>query len=861
MRHAAGAGLPGLRPLAALLAGAFAAPWTVQPNPPPWPASVRVFGPEESPAAIEAAVNEAFRQNGGRRPTNHGEFSDARFAFLFKPGKYKANVPVGYYTQVLGLGKSPDEVIFESSKGIYCEESNNQTIFGSLATFWRGAENFRMRGDMLWATSQATPVRRAIIDGNLELAEYARGIGEGYSSGGFVGNVRVGGKMKAGSQQQYFTRNAELASGSEGGVWNMVFVGTMGAPPSSCGRQGSGPATVTVHETPRIAEKPFISIGEDGKYQLHIPRLAEHRVGPDFSWGKLVPFERVFVARATDTGRAINRKLREGLHVVLTPGIYNLEVPLHVGRDNQVLLGIGFPTLIAPPGMPAVRVGNTEGARVAGLLLQAGPGSRESLLQWGHHSYQGNPRNPGVMHDIFARVGGPTDQAVEQVAARIMVRVNSGNVVGDNLWLWRADHGVGGLVKNMENPCETGLMVDGSRVTMYGLAVEHTLKDMVQWSGNAGETYFYQSEYPYDVTQAYADAGYVSYRVNKTVETHRAYGVGVYHYFRDYPVRIESGISVPPWLTNSFESPLGVYLNGLGEMKHIINRRGASSTGKHGSARAVWSCEKGPHVDYVPPPTTETSTTTATLTATTTTATATTVTCTGSPTATTTTTTTATSTATTSRTSTTTTGTSTSTTTSTSTMTQTLTTTTTTTTVLMWWEAIAGEVPHGLLPWVAMILPLNFCLVCGVIVCGCCRRRRASDENQVPLSRLLSILGSPRRGSALSPMSNRWESSRLFDMGTPKDGLVTHSPGSHRHGGAARTISVERNTLASALRGRSSSLLDLHGHSPRRGSESPMRQNMARMFSVMSVAESVFTLSPRAAPSPWVRRHHEDSEV
>jgi hypothetical protein len=32
--------------------------------------------------------------------------------------------------------------------------------------------------------------------------------------------------------------------------------------------------------------------------------------------------------------------------------------------------------------------------------------------------------------------------------------------------------------------------------------VEHTLGDLLDWQGERGRTYFYQSELPYDVTQA-----------------------------------------------------------------------------------------------------------------------------------------------------------------------------------------------------------------------------------------------------------------------------------------------------------------------------------------------------------------------
>jgi len=32
----------------------------------------------------------------GHEPSNHGQFSSSRFAFLFEPGTYTEEVPVGY---------------------------------------------------------------------------------------------------------------------------------------------------------------------------------------------------------------------------------------------------------------------------------------------------------------------------------------------------------------------------------------------------------------------------------------------------------------------------------------------------------------------------------------------------------------------------------------------------------------------------------------------------------------------------------------------------------------------------------------------------------------------------------------------
>lgn len=76
------------------------------------------------------------------------------------------------------------------------------------------------------------------------------------------------------------------------------------------------------------------------------------------------------------------------------------------------------------------------------------------MLDFGTAGYAGNPSNPGALHDVFARVGGPDH---DPVSAGIMVRINSGNVITDNVWLWRADHDVDGTVHNTKNPADTSL--------------------------------------------------------------------------------------------------------------------------------------------------------------------------------------------------------------------------------------------------------------------------------------------------------------------------------------------------------------------------------------------------------------------
>lgn len=134
---------------------------TAEPNPPEWPTSVTVFGPSDT--GIDGKIADAYAENGGHQPANHGQFSSSRFAFLFKPGSYGVDVPVGYYTQILGLGATPADVTFTSPKGVYSEEQD-YTIGGALSTFWRSAENFRSSATqdwqvgkgMMWAVSQVS---------------------------------------------------------------------------------------------------------------------------------------------------------------------------------------------------------------------------------------------------------------------------------------------------------------------------------------------------------------------------------------------------------------------------------------------------------------------------------------------------------------------------------------------------------------------------------------------------------------------------------------------------------------------------------------------------------------------------------
>jgi len=101
---------------------------------------------------------------------------------------------------------------------------------------------------------------------------------------------------------------------------------------------------------------------------------------------------------------------------------------------------MGMATLIPTNGNAAIEVSNVDGVRVAGLILEAGFGATDSLLTFGEAGYAGSSSNPGSINDVFGRVGGTNSSG--SVQAKKIITVNSGNVVVDGIWLWRADHDI-----------------------------------------------------------------------------------------------------------------------------------------------------------------------------------------------------------------------------------------------------------------------------------------------------------------------------------------------------------------------------------------------------------------------------------
>jgi hypothetical protein len=200
------------------------------------------------------------------------------------------------------------------------------------------------------------------------------------------------------------------------------------------------------------------------------------------------------------------------------------------------------------------------------------------LLQVGHgRSRVRHFADPTVLFDVYARIGG----AVAGGAA-VSVRIDSNDVICDNLWLWRADHGNDGSVGWSVNPADTGFLVNGDRVTAYGLAVEHYQKYEVLWQGDHGRTYFFQNEHPYDVPTQSAwthgsTRGYAAYKVADSVTDHRAWGLGSYCFFDlNAGIYTDRAYEVPDTPGVVFTDLMTVCLNGPGGggILHCINNSG-----------------------------------------------------------------------------------------------------------------------------------------------------------------------------------------------------------------------------------------------------------------------------------------------
>ena len=567
--------------------------------------NVYVFTPSEAQSTIQSTLNTI----SGNQVSN--QFGTQRYALLFEPGTYGSAAnplvfTVGFYTSVAGLGQNPSATVINGAINSFNQCSG--TTCNATDNFWRSVSNLTINvagntgcyaGDDFWAVSQAAPMRRVQVNGNLTLMDYCTGSPD-YASGGFIADSTfTGGTVTNGSQQQYMTRDSNL-DGWSNAVWNQVFCGDPGAPAqsfaSNSGDSGGPNSYTTLATCPVTEEEPYLYTDSGGHYNVFVPSLRTSSSGP--SWtatsntpGTSLSLSTFYVVTPSSTVATINQALSAGDNLLFTPGVYSYGSTINVTKPDTKIIGLGFPTLIPTSGNVTMNVADVSGVNISGIIFDAGPTSSPALLQVGTQgSTVSHASDPVTIDDVFFRVGG-----AETGTAATSFIDNSNNSIIDDVWAWRADHGsgAGSWTSDQGN---TGLIVNGNNVTAYGLAVEHYQQDEVVWNGQSGEVIFFQNENPYEVPSQSAwmssstQDGYPAFYIPASVTSFQGYGMGSYSYF-DQGVAIENAMAfqAPDTSGVKFHDLLTVFLNGSGGIQSVINGVGAAVSPSFGGPSDVVS--------------------------------------------------------------------------------------------------------------------------------------------------------------------------------------------------------------------------------------------------------------------------------
>ena len=110
--------------------------------------------------------------------------------------------------------------------------------------------------------------------------------------------------------------------GWSNGVWNQVFSGVMGAPAQSF----PNPTYTTLATSPVTREKPFLYVDPYNHCNVFVPALRRDSQGTTWANGPAagtsIPIESFFIAKPTDSAKAINVALARGQNLIFTPGVY-----------------------------------------------------------------------------------------------------------------------------------------------------------------------------------------------------------------------------------------------------------------------------------------------------------------------------------------------------------------------------------------------------------------------------------------------------------------------------------------------------------------------------------------------------------
>jgi hypothetical protein len=266
--------------------------------------------------------------------------------------------------------------------------------------------------------------------------------------------------------------------------------------------------------------------------------------------------------------------------------VYEVDRTIKIQRADTVVLGLGLATLTAVNGVEPMSVAGVAGVDIAGVMFDAGRITSPVLLRVGprpgrrgHGRGHGgsSPGDPTAQHDVFFRIGGPYVGK-----ATVSLEVNSNDVILDDIWAWRADHGSG--VGWTVNTTDSGRRRQRERRDRDRTRRRALSKIRGDLAGERGRTVMFQNEMPYDAPNqgAWRDGaalGYAAYVVANSVRTHEAWGLGSYIYTNvDPKLHASRAFSVPRTVGVRMHDLLTISLDRAGTIDHVVDDTGGPVT-------------------------------------------------------------------------------------------------------------------------------------------------------------------------------------------------------------------------------------------------------------------------------------------
>lgn len=492
------------------------------------------------------------------------EFYDLPHTLLMNSDYTGSNLYLTYYASIIGTNLDKTTLncnLMVEPKGGSTETLNVCTL-GGLDNFWRSAVNLNVRNldsnISFMSVSQACPIRYSHFK-DLILC-FGPGITPNapndftccpdpnnlnnyiaeFTSGGFISDCSFD-SLNLCSQQQFMAQNCILPNNVKGGSWNIVFYNCQNPPIEKDPKY----TIISDDELPlpkeNILKAPLLFFeNESYKIKLDDQNLDLNNLSVAQPNTKPTNILDSKAGDCLDDFFDINKD--NSSTIIIPCGVYYITKKHTIQAD---IIGIG---------MAIIRCLDNSG-----LILNKPRGVMYSIIfdNFGttNTTLEINSDNVSLF-DLFFRNGGPNTYAK---ITDTMLKIKGKNCYLNNLWIWRADHGIDGTFKkdSVDCPATTGLIVEenADNCTAIGLAVEHFDETNVIWKGDNGQCAFFQNEMPYFVKS-------FDYPAVDLQKNFKGYGMGSYCFFRDYPVNVPYAFKINPNANVYLQNIFTVWLNG-----------------------------------------------------------------------------------------------------------------------------------------------------------------------------------------------------------------------------------------------------------------------------------------------------------